>query len=306
MVYDLRKNFKIKGDPMIKVHPFSVIIYSSVLFLITLSFSHPLYILSLLLIIVLNIVILGHRQQLINTLKYGLPTAILIIIVNPLVSQKGRTVIWQGLRLPVLGTIKITFEALSYGFNMAAKLICIMFVFLLYSILTDQDESFSFFSKYAHKLTLILSMTTNIIHKLRLEIMRVKDVMILRGVRFDHKSPIKRIKVYYPILKVILISALEGSLDRAEALYSRGYGETKRTAYSKIKMNNLDYIFIVSNIILFLVFVASFVKGIGRYEFYPVLKGFTNMELLYIIFIDFILLIPFFLIWGCKRWKFLK
>lgn len=291
---------------MIKIHPFSVIVYSSVLFLMALSFTHPLYILSLLLIVVLNIVILGHLKQLINTMKYGFFTAILIIIVNPLISKKGRTIIYQGLRLPLIGKIKITLESLSYGCNMAVKLICIMFIFLLYSILTDQDESFSFFSKYAHKITLILSMTTNIIHKLRLEIMRVKDVMILRGVKFNHKSLIKRIKAYYPILKVILISALEGSLDRAEALYSREYGKSKRTSYSKIKMKNLDYLFIVLNIILFAVLVYALIKGFGKYQFYPVLNDFTSIDLLYLTFVDFILFIPLLLIWGCKRWKFLK
>ncbi len=277
-----------------------------VIFLMTLVYTNPFYIASILVFIILNMIILKKIKELKITLKYSLFTAILIIIINPLVSNAGRTIIYKSAILPFVGKIKITLEALAFGTNMALKLISIFFIFTLYSVLTDRDNSFSFLSKYAHKLTLILSMTTNTIHRLRLEINRVKDVMMLRGVKFNEKNIVKKIKSYYPILKVVLISSLEGSLDRAEALYSRSYGKHKRTSYTDLKMKTVDHIVILINIVLAGLFIYSLVKGIGTYKFYPTFNQFKFVDLRYLLFIDVVLSLYLFLIWGCKKWKFLK
>jgi len=291
---------------MVKLHPLTMTFFSLSLLFMILAYSHPLYIVSILIFMVLNIVLSGHIEQLKRTIKYGLFTAVLIIIINPLVSQSGRTIVFSGPRIPVLGKIRITAEALAFGGNMALKLFCILLIFLLYDVMTDKDDTFSFLSRYIHKLTLIMSMTVNIIHRLSLEIMRVKDVMILRGVNFNEKNLFKRIKAYYPILKVILISSLEGSLDRAEALYSKGYGKHKRTFYSPVKMKTLDCIFIAINITLICLFIYGLFLDIGSYDFYPVLNGFDHKDLIYLLFINLILFVFLLIIWGCKRWKYLK
>ncbi|MCT4620804.1 MAG: energy-coupling factor transporter transmembrane protein EcfT [Marinisporobacter sp.] len=280
--------------------------FTMILFFMTLAYSHPLYIGSILVFVIVSILSLGEGERLKRTIKYGMYTALMIMIINPLVSHSGRSIIYRSPKIPVLGKIKITWEAVAFGSNMALKLFCITLIFLFYSLMTDRDETFSFFSKYAHKLTLTLSMTTNIIHRLKLEIMRVRDVMILRGVNFNEKNLIRRVKSYYPILKVIFISSLEGSLDRAESLYSRGYGKGLRTSYSQIKIKKIDYIFHGINLILLFLFGYGIFIKVGTFEFYPILEFFEYRDIFYLIFIDVTLCIAFFLIWGCKRWKFLK
>lgn len=291
---------------MVKTHPFTMILLSMILFFMTLVYSHPLYIASILVFVIGSILFLGEGERLKSTVKYGLYTAIMVMIINPLVSHSGSSIIYKSPKIPVLGKIKITWEAVAFGSNMALKLFCIVLIFLFYSVMTDRDETFSFLSKYAHKLTLTLSMTTNIIHRLKLEIMRVKDVMILRGVNFNEKNLRKRIKSYYPILKVIFISSLEGSLDRAESLYSRGYGKGVRTSYSQVKIKKIDYLFHGINLILLFLLGYGIFLHVGSFQFYPVLQAFEYKDLIFLIFIDVTLLIAIFLIWGCKRWKFLK
>ncbi|WFD10712.1 energy-coupling factor transporter transmembrane component T [Tepidibacter hydrothermalis] len=291
---------------MLNMHPFTVVLYTLSLFILTLVYSNPIYILSILIILIINILLMDGKERLKKTLKYSLYTTIWIMIINPLVSQSGNTIIYKSPRIPVIGKIRISLESIVFGANMGGKLICIVLIFLLYSLMIDRDESFGFFSKFAHKITLTLSMTTNIIHRLKIEITRVRDVMILRGVDFDQKNIFKKVKMYYPFLKIILISTLEGSLDRAEALYSKGYGISKRTSYSQVEIKRVDYIFNFITLILLSIFTYGLFSHMGFYNPYNELKFLNYKDMLFVIYIDLVLLIHILLIWGCKKWKFLK
>ncbi len=291
---------------MIKSHPFTTIFLSLMLFFMSLLYSNPLYIGSILLFMILAIVILDKKEVLLKALKYSIFNIVLILIINPLISQNGRTVIFRSGRIPILGNIKITLEAIAFGANMGIKLACIITVFIFYGVLTNSDDNFNFFSKYLNKLTLISSMTVNIIHRLSIEMKRVKEVMIMRGVDYKQKSVLKRIKSVYPMLKVVFISALEGSLDRAEALHSRAYGKTKRTNYYKLEMKKIDYILNVINTVLLFIFILSIIFQYGEYKFYPVLESFSYRNTLFLLFINFVFCLTLLFIWGCKKWKFLK
>ncbi|MFA6670904.1 MAG: energy-coupling factor transporter transmembrane component T [Bacillota bacterium] len=291
---------------MAGIHPLTIIIMSFILLFITLAYSHPLFIVSILAFLTVSIIVSGHIKELKGTVKALFCTALMIIVINPLVSGEGITVIYSSPRIPVLGKVRITAEAFAYGCSMALKLICIMLVFLFYSVLTDRDDAFSFVSRHAHKLTLVLSMTTNIIHRLHLEIKRVKDVMTLRGVKFNDKSLIKRARAHYPVLKVILISSLEGSLDRAEALYSRAYGRQRRTSYSRARMNGTDFALTAVSVLLACTCVFGLFSGIGQYSFYPALGRFEGKDMAFIAVADAILLVILLLIRRCIRWRHLK
>ncbi len=71
-------------------------------------------------------------------------------------------------------------------------------------------------------------------------------------------------------------------------------------------MKTVDHIVILINIVLAGLFIYSLVKGIGTYKFYPTFNQFKFVDLRYLLFIDVVLSLYLFLIWGCKKWKFLK
>ena len=116
-------------------------------------------------------------------------------------------------------------------------------------------------------ISLSLIITNSVIHRLKKDVIRIKDVMELRGVKFNETSLRGKIKAYTPLLKVILISSLEGALIRAEALSSRGFSSNiKRTSYSEISINKRDYVlFFMSVIILINMFLF---RGMSSYNFY--------------------------------------
>lgn len=287
-----------------KVHPITAICFLAVLVFMILIFEHPIFIIEILVFLMLFIRLLSKESGMFKMIKYSLYNVALLIVINPLVSQSGRTVLFQSPRIPLIGRIKITVEAIVYGADMGLKLICIFLIFLIYGMITNSDDTFSFFSKFTHKLTLTFSMTTNIIHRLKLETQRVKEVMQMRGMNFNEKKIKKRIKAYYPLLKVVFISALEGSVDRAEALHSRNYGKYKRTSYMHLKKSHVDYVFMMISIILIIFTAGSLFFHIGAYTFYPSLQPFQTQELIGIVVLGFIFSSTLFCVREGGKWKY--
>lgn len=291
---------------MIRLHPFTMIFFLMALFLMVLIYNHPLYIILILGFCTVLFVASQKGEHLKNVYKYSLFNVLLIMIINALVNSSGKNILVQSPRIPVVGKIKITSEALAYGMNMGLKLVCILLIFLIYDIMTDRDDTFSFFSKFAHKLTLTFSMANNIIHRLTIETMRVKEVMEMRGINFKEKKIKNRIKSYYPLLKVVFISALEGSIDRAEALHSRCYGKGKRTSYVDLKMTTIDYIFGTIALLLWLFFLVGLYYEVGAFQFYPRLQAVCLEDFIGVGILTSILTCVLIIVWGCQHWKFLR
>lgn len=183
-----------------------------------------------------------------RTFIYLIYLCLPIILINPLISQMGNIVLFKSIRLPVVGKIIITYEALMYGIYMAFQLSCVILIIGAFGIMTNKDNNFNFFSRFLRKFTLTISLTVNIIHKLKIDIVRIKEVLTFRGIDFNSKNLVKRIHAFYYLFKIILIESLEGAFDRAKALYLKGFSAKKRTYYKKIEFGIPDILIIILNI----------------------------------------------------------
>ena len=289
----------------IKLHPVTVILYILILFFIVLAFNNPAAVVMLTVLSALNLAASRNNPGGKKVLAGSFCTGLFIFLINPLVSRSGLTVLLS-FTLPVVGKMDLTLESVLFGFVMGCKVIAVTLLFFLYSSLTDTDDTFSFFSRYAHKLTLTFSMTLNILHRLSLDIVRIKDVMVMRGADFNQRNLFKKARAYSPLLKVLLISALEGSLDRAEALYSKGYGRCKRTSYSRLYFSRMDYAFIFICVIQTVIFAAGILGKHGSYSFYPLLDGLTYGDAVFCGLLGIPAAAGAFIIWRCRRWKYSK
>lgn len=295
----------VSGVNNIKFHPVTAILYTLILFFILLVFDNPVIVAVLTLLTALNLVASGGYRKRKKAIAGSLYTGLLIFFINPLVSRLGMTFLFS-LELPLAGKLGITLEAVVFGAVMGCKVIGVTLVFFLYASLIDADDSFSFFSKYAHKLTLTFSMTLNIMHRLALDIWRIRDVMVLRGADFNGKKPFTKVRAYYPLLKVVLISALEGSLERAEALYSKGYGKYKRTSYSRLSLGSLDYAFLFLCLAAAVIFIAGRLQKLGGYSFYPGLEALRPGDAFFCLFQMMPAVAGAFIMWRSNQWKYSK
>ena len=249
-------------------NPKSAVVFVLILLGAMLFFQHPGAILVMDIILIAFYIVFRQNEKLRTVTRFSLYTSVMIIIINPLVNQGGTTELFRLSGIPVIGSIRITLQAVMFGVFMAFKLYGMMMIFTMYGFLTNSDDSFAYFSSVARKSSLTVSMSINIIHRLKEDVLRVKDVMILRGVDFKQKSIAGRIGAYTPLLKVLLISALEGSLQRAEALEARGFssGNSKRTSYTDLSVTSKDYLmFAAAAGVVILTFIF---RSYGQYNFF--------------------------------------
>ena len=76
-----------------------------------------------------------------SLMKLSLYLALLIIVINALVSYEGSHVLYQfSFKLPLLGTPRITFEAIIFGIGNALRLLAIMSAFAVLTLTIHPDD----------------------------------------------------------------------------------------------------------------------------------------------------------------------
>ncbi len=256
-----------------KNHSFAIILYTIVLSTLALLYNNPLYLGCI--FCITGIMIIRQRQLAPwgKFLLFSLTMVLFYTLCNPLFSSSGSTILWRSGRVPIIGRIRITLEALLYGMTMGGKLITIGSIFYLYNAWMDTDQALSFFSRFADRSALLFTMTVSLFPRLKREALEVGDIMRARGASIQQGSLFTRIKAVYPMWKVLLITALEGSLDMAEAMEARGYGIGRRTRYQTEIIAPSDRALIGCTLILLVLGIMSLGYGSGNMTFYPVITG---------------------------------
>ena len=261
-----------------KIHPGLGIVFWVIMLVCALALNHPAYVIVTCVFIVALTLQMDEKNNMKSMKAFILFTAVMIILVNPLVSQSGRTVLFQLRHVPVIGRIRITLEAICYGLIMAVKLTSVTCAFVLFSSMTDQDDMFAFMSGVMPKSTILFSMTVNVVHRIQNEIKRVHDVMLMRGLVMEGQRMNEKVRAALPLLKVVVISALEGSIDRAEALHVRGFGSGSRTIYKPIVFQKKDRMVLAAIMILLGMTLYAITSGVASYAFYPQMQHLNLMS----------------------------
>ena len=106
----------------------------------TLIVSNPLMLGALLLAVVGGGVLAGVRHELVRALRWALPVALAIVVVNALVTRDGLTIIWRFGNLPIVGYSYITAEATAYGAILGLRAVILILSGVLYTTCVDPDE----------------------------------------------------------------------------------------------------------------------------------------------------------------------
>jgi energy-coupling factor transport system permease protein len=82
---------------------------------VALSFEHPLLLAALLGVVLAAAAAAHVGHAVVRSLRWAIPFAIAIAVINALVTRDGLTVVFRGGTVPGLGRLDITAEALAYG-----------------------------------------------------------------------------------------------------------------------------------------------------------------------------------------------
>lgn len=274
------------------LHSSVLIFYFVGLMLFVMTFSSPLYLIAIFLVSIVSIWQQKNLNAFLNLALVFVPLSIVIILVNLLVSQNGENIIYKIPNIPLFGTIFFTYESLIYALVMGVKLCLMMTLVFWYDTWVGAERSFFFFSKIIPRSSFLVTWTAFLIPQMRRKICEANLVFKSRGLCYK-ASFFTRIKNVAPLIKVILLSALEDSWARAEALAFRAYGTGDRTSYfiEKWKLNDMlaiCFILMAFGLCLYAVIY------LGAYsEFYPIVNIRFNMQdIIVLSLITILLLVP--------------
>jgi energy-coupling factor transport system permease protein len=244
---------------------------------LSLIFSHPVYILILFLSIIPLVKLAGVGREWATTLKLALWLGLSIIVINALFSYHGDHVLLTApFRLPVVGSPVITLEAIVYGAVMALKLAVIISVFSLINLTVHPDDIMAVLLKMRlpYKSVLVTSLSTRFVPCLIEDIGRISDGYRTRGVQLDGGGWLKRVKNRGRITLALLGNSLDRAVQVAEAMEARAFGSgQKRVFYKEINISKIDAVALGVGILPLAAGIAFRVLGYGDYQYYPNLSA---------------------------------
>ncbi len=233
--------------------------YCAAFVLAALVLAHPLVLGVLALALLGAGVGAGAGGRVARSLYLSLPMALLIVLVNALVSREGLTVLARLGDAGPLGQLDITLEAVAYGAKEALVLIVIIAACALASAAVDPDELLRSLRRVSFRSALTATIATRMVPLLALDARRIGEAQRCRP------DPGGRLAV----MRAITANALDRSLDVAATLEVRGYGSAGRPRRVRRPWSRHDVAFALSALtiaVLAIVLPAPF-------QFYPSIRG---------------------------------
>ena len=269
--------YREKGTVIHKLNPFCKLVWIGGILLLALLFDNPLYLLLLFLSTLPLVIAAKVWKEWASLMKFSLYLCLLIIVINALVSNQGSHVLCQfPFHIPVVGSLKITLEAILCGIGNSVRLLAIISAFAMLTFTIHPDDLLLAMIKMRlpYKSVLVTSLATRFVPTLVDDIGTITDVQRSRGLELDKGRLPQRIRGGMAIIVPLLSNSLDRTVQVAEAMESRAFGSgTKRTFYKEISMSPIDVatLLFVSLPCAFGIFMR--LSGYGDYQYYPTLEG---------------------------------
>lgn len=268
-----------KGTVIHRLSPLVKLAWGGGLVVLSLIFSHPVYILILFLSIIPLVKLAGVGREWASTLKFSLWLCLSIIVINALFSYHGdHVLIAAPFRLPVVGQPVITLEAIAFGAVMALKLMVIISVFVLINLTVHPDDIMAVLLKMRlpYKSVLVTSLSTRFVPCLVEDMGRISDSYRTRGVQMDAGSWFRRLKNRAKITVALLANSLDRAVQVAEAMEARAFGTgQKRVFYKDISLSKIDAATLGVGVLPLAAGIMVRIYGYGDYQYYP---NLTSIE----------------------------
>jgi len=157
-----------------------------------------------------------------------------LLVVNPLVSHRGRTVWFY------LGDLAITVESVVYGVTMALSLLGLLTLFISYRLALTEHKFLYLFARISPKSALLAMMATGMVPRLRRRISELMLVQQMRGVTVMEGTVSARARSGIRLIASLLAWTLEDALQTADSMQARGYGTGRRSSYPEFRFKRRD------------------------------------------------------------------
>ena len=269
--------YKDTGSALQRLSPFVMLAWTAAMVVAALLLQHPLFLAALAASTVPVVVAARVSHDWLVLMKLAAWMCLAIVLVNVIVSNEGAHVLAEaGFSLPVLGTPRITLEALAFGGAMSMRLLVMVAAFGLLNLSVHPDDLMRAVMKLRlpYKSVLVTSLSTRFVPVLLADAGTIADVQRSRGLEFDSGGLLQRIQSRAALVLPLLSNSLDRAVQLAEAMESRAYGaRPRRTFYRDVPVTPDDVaaIVLVSGAVASVIAVR--VAGLASYLYYPSLDS---------------------------------
>lgn len=238
--------------------------------LTALIFDHPLILLALLAGVVASGAAAGVGAELARAARLAVPLALLVAVLNPLVSREGLTVIATGPVVPLLGPLDITLEALVYGLVAGLRVVLVVLAFALFAAAVDPDELLRLFRRFSFRSALTASLATRLVPVIARDAGRLSEAYGLRAARAGEGTR-NRLRRSATLTRALAAGALDRAIDVAAALEVRGYAlaPTSQRASGRLPWSRHDLVFALSATAVIALALGARLAGVAGFDAYP-------------------------------------
>jgi energy-coupling factor transport system permease protein len=240
-----------------------------------LAAGHPIVLVVLALVVLAAAAGAGVLREVGRTAAWMVPWALVIAIVNMLVSRDGLTILARLGEVPPFGQVDLTLEALVYGLLFGLRLLVVSTVFALFTVAVDPDDLLRVLRRVSVRSALAATLATRLVPVLAADARRIDEARRCRADRGGEGAAAR-----VAVLRAVASGALDRALDVAATLEVRGYGGARRGGRSGRPWSRHDLAFMVSAVLLVGLTVAARVVPFAGYGTYPELHGAGVLEAL--------------------------
>lgn len=253
-----------RSGPLQAASPGAAVTYLGALVVVCFLYSNPIVLASVGLAVAIAGCLAGARTAVGAALRLGAGLALLITLVNPLVTSRGETVLARLGDWPLLGQVDVTAEALAVGAVLGLRAAVAIMVFSVYSACVDPDRVLRAMRPLAHRSALTATLVSRLVPVAAGDAARLRDAAQLRG---PGAAAVGRAAM----ARRLLAGSLDRAVDVAATLELRGYSrDTPRGRWAGAP-SRYDRRFYAVGAAVLLAAVAGKLVGADGFAEYPTL-----------------------------------
>jgi energy-coupling factor transport system permease protein len=233
--------------------------YCAALAACALIFEHPLALAAVAVAALGAAASAGVGREVARTVRFTLPLAALVAVVNAFVVRDGLTVFARLGELPPFGRIDLTVEALVVGLLLGARVVVVVLCCALFTAAVDPDAMLRLFRRVSFRSALTAALATRLVPVLARDARRMADARACRP-RPGPRSA---------VLRAVATSALDRAIDVAATLEVRGYGAAGAARPARAPWSRHDLAFAGAAAVVVALSVAARIAGVADFAAYP-------------------------------------
>jgi energy-coupling factor transport system permease protein len=251
-----------RRGPLQSARPGAAVAYLGSLVVVAFLYSNPLVLLAAGAAACLAGRLAGARAAVRAALRMGLGLALLIVVVNALVVDRGETVLARLGHWPVFGQVDITLEAIVAGVSIGLRAAVTMVAFCVYSACVDPDKVLRALRPVAARSALTATLVSRLVPVAAADAGRLRDAAQLRG-------PGAAAVGKGPLARRLLAGSLDRAVDVAATLELRGYSLGGPRGARRREPSRFDVRFYAIAAVVLVVAIVGKAIGADDFHAYP-------------------------------------